>query len=268
MARDFLAEILVAKKVQIADAKAKYSERELQKLYEERMASGLDGVGYRGFYEALVPTEEPRIIAEIKRASPSRGDICLELDAESLAKEYEAGGAAALSVLTEPDFFKGTLEDLKKARAACSLPVLRKDFIIEEYQVLEAAAFGADAILLIVRILEEEQLNRLYAYARKLGLDVLVEVYAAEEMKLAQGCGARLVGINNRNLASFETSLDIAKGVAQDADESQILVAASGIWTRADVEENLDVGLSRFLVGESLVRADDAVEFLQELCGR
>lgn len=222
---------------------------------------------YRSLYDALASSSTVRIIAEIKRASPSKGMICETLEAGPQAARYAAGGAAAISVLTETTFFLGSVEDLKAARRACELPVLRKDFTIDPYQVVESAAIGADAILLIVRMLGDAQLNELAVAASEYKLDALVEVHDEADLERAQAAGARLIGINNRNLKTFDTSLDVAVRLADGLRPGQIAVAASGVSTRHDVERNLAAGLSRFLVGESLVCADDPVEWLATLRG-
>ncbi|MBS3779707.1 MAG: indole-3-glycerol-phosphate synthase, partial [Desulfovermiculus sp.] len=199
------------------------------------------------------------------RASPSKGDICRDLDPAALARSYERGGAAALSVLTDEAFFKGGPADLQAARNACSLPVLRKDFIISEYQIYESAAWGADAVLLIVRILSANQLAEFLALSAELGLDALVEVHTASEVDSAIKASANLIGINNRNLASFDTDLQTAVSLIGKLEPHQMAVAASGISSRQDIEQNLKAGISRFLIGESLVRAENPQTFLTHL---
>lgn len=207
------------------------------------------------------------IIAEVKRASPSKGDIRPDLDAARCAAEYAAGGAAAISVLTDGPYFKGALEDLVQARAATDLPVLRKEFIITDYQLYEARAAGADAVLLIVRILSPPRLAGLLALARELDMDALVEIHSAEEYTIARAAGSRLIGINNRNLATFATDLGTAVDLAARMGPGEIPVAASGIHSRRDIEANLAGGIFNFLIGESLVRAPDRVVFLRTLMG-
>lgn len=224
--------------------------------------------GRRSFYEALArPASQVRIIAEIKRASPSKGDICADLDPAALAKHYERGKAAALSVLTDRAFFKGGPEDLKAARAACSLPVLRKDFVISDYQIYEAAAWSADAVLLIVRILSKQQLSEFSGLCAQLGMDALVEVHTEADLAAAIDVGAAVIGINNRNLASFDTDIETAMSLSAKLGPGQIAVAASGIFSRKDIEQNLKAGISRFLIGESLVTAHDPEKFLTRLIG-
>jgi indole-3-glycerol phosphate synthase len=207
------------------------------------------------------------IIAEIKRASPSKGLIAPDLNPVELAKEYEQGGAAAISVLTEKNYFKGSLDDLIRARESTGLPVLRKDFIISSYQIYESAAIGADAVLLIVRILSGEQLKDYLSLCRELGLDALVEIHSEKDLENASVSGARLIGINNRNLSSFETDLSIAVRLVSMLGPGQIPIAASGIKDRMDIEKNLEAGINNFLIGESLVRAKKASDFIKSLLG-
>lgn len=254
---DFLSKIIEAKQQEI-DAHKKVCT--IGKLLEMAKERG----DYRGFGNAL-RQDGINIIAEIKRASPSKGDIRVDLDPAELARSYEAGGAACLSVLTEHKYFKGGTKDLKKARAACTLPVLRKDFIFTDYQVAGSAACGADALLLIVRILEKEQLRDLFQMAKELGLDALVEVFTEQELETALDCGADLIGINNRNLQTFETDLEIARRIFRAMPAGVTAVAASGVFSAEDIRTNLEIGMHAFLIGESLVRSDDPVHLLQEL---
>jgi indole-3-glycerol phosphate synthase len=208
------------------------------------------------------------IIAEVKRASPSKGDICPDLDAAQCARQYEAGGAAAVSVLTDGPYFKGSLDDLRRVRAAIGLPVLRKEFIIDPYQLYESRAAGADAVLLIVRILTTAQLSELLDLTRQLGLDTLVEIHNREDYELAHAAGSRLIGINNRNLATFDTNLQTATGLAALLGPGETAVAASGISGRPDIEATLTGGIFNFLIGESLVRAGDRTAFLRTLINK
>ena len=207
------------------------------------------------------------IIAEIKRASPSKGPLCPDLDAADMAAAYESGGAAALSVLTDSAFFQGCLDDLRDARAACRLPVLRKEFIVSSYQIYETAAAGADAVLLIVRVLSPRQLSDYLALCRELSLDALVEVHAGGELETATATGARLIGINNRNLASFDTDIGHAVSLAGQLNRRQVPVAASGIAGRGDIEKNLAAGIFNFLIGERLVKSTDPAAVLRALQG-
>jgi indole-3-glycerol phosphate synthase len=222
---------------------------------------------FRSFFERVTEATPPvRLIAEIKRASPSKGAIAPHLDAALLAKQYEEGGAACLSVLTEPDFFEGSLDDLKSARDACRLPVLRKDFLITPYQIIQSAAAGADAVLLIARILPRDALMQLYELTCSLGMEALVEIYDRDDVAKIDPLPARLIGINNRNLESFETRLEHARRVATMLGPERTAVVASGIFTRSDIEYYLPRPRA-FLVGESLVRADDRVGQVRELIG-
>lgn len=220
---------------------------------------------HRGFIYAL---RHPRrssmaLIAEVKKASPSAGVICADFDPVRIAKEYEAAGASALSVLTDEKFFQGSLDYLKQIRAAVELPLLRKDFIIDDRQILEAIEWGADAILLIVAILSDSQLKRFHELATEAGLAALVEVHDEAELERALAIDARLIGVNNRDLKTFHVDLATtevlaAKAFSDAARESVLLVAESGIHTRADVERVTRAGASAILVGESLMRGDIA----------
>ena len=252
----FLDKILAAKRTEIDRAKTRVPQPQLERLAAARR-------GHRGFAAAL---ERPgvRIIAEIKRASPSLGDIHPSLDSSALAQNYAAGGAAALSVLTEPAFFKGSAADLQRARSTVSIPVLRKDFIFDPYQIYETAAMGADAVLLIVRILDDEKLHGLHALARSLGLDVLTEVFDEQDAARANALGATLVGINNRDLAHFETDITHATRLASHLPAQTAVVALSGIHTPGDILLNLTNGIRRFLIGEALVRQSDPASTLHE----
>lgn len=206
------------------------------------------------------------IIAEIKKASPSRGEIRLDLDVESYVKKYTAAGARAISVLTEPIYFKGSLTDLETACKATDLPVLRKDFIINDYQIFEAKKAGAASILLITTLLSPKQQADYVSLVRDLGMEPLVEINSEWEFEQAYTSGARVVGINNRNLQTLKTDPTIAKRVAKIFPEDVIAVEASGISSRRDIERGLDENIFNFLVGESIVRADDTKAFIQELC--
>ncbi len=221
----------------------------------------------RSLRAALASDGRPRIIAEVKRASPSKGDIRPGLDAAALARQYAAGRAAAVSVLTEPAFFKGTPADLRAVRAAVSLPVLRKDFILSEYAVAASAAMGADALLLIVRLLDAETLARLHAFAESLGLECLVEIHDEADLAKLGRFHPPLVGINNRNLATFDTDLGTAVRLARHLPPATIPVVLSGIARRADLAAAQAAGLSRFLIGESLVRSADPAALLRDLVG-
>ncbi len=207
----------------------------------------------RSFREAL-EMRRPAVIAEIKKASPSAGVISEQFDPAAIARGYEAGGAAALSVLTDKQFFQGSLEHLEQARAAVDLPVLRKDFTLDRYHLLQAAVWGADAILLIVAALSDYDLTDLLAQARQLDLDALVEVHNEPELERALAAGADIIGVNNRNLKTLEVSLETSFQLAEQMPDDVLRVSESGIRTSADIQRLLAAGYQAFLVGESLMR--------------
>ncbi len=262
---DILEKIVEQKKTAVSASEKKVPEARLR-----ADAFALAGASKRPFMSALSSpgTFGVNIIAEIKRASPSKGPICLDLDPVALARAYESGGAAALSVLTDSPFFKGSLDDLKMTRAAISLPVLRKEFIVSTYQLYETAVAEADAVLLIVRILERSQLKDYLQLCEELRLDALVEIYSENELEDACWAGAHLIGINNRNLRSFETSTDNAINLGAKLNPDQVAVAASGIQSREDILEAKAAGIWNFLIGESLVRAEKPDLFLKTLLGQ
>ena len=218
----------------------------------------------RSLWEAL-SADGPRIIAECKKASPSAGVLRSDLKPARLAARYQAAGAAAVSVVTEPDFFQGRLNWLSVVREAVDLPVLCKDFIIDERQLREAAAAGADAVLLIQRILPDNRLSELVAAARDLDLEVLVELFADEDPAAAVASGAEIIGVNARDLATFETRLDVVEAMADRLPPDRVRVAESGISDRRDVVRLHAAGYDAFLVGEHLVRADDPEAALRRL---
>lgn len=222
----------------------------------------------RGFVTALqnrVMAGDPAVIAEIKKASPSKGVLREDFDPAAIARSYEQGGAACLSVLTDIDFFLGADEYLQQARAACALPVLRKDFMVDPYQVYEARMIGADCILLIVAALDDELMRDLADLAQELDMDVLVEVHDARELARALRLPCRLIGINNRNLRSFEVSLQTTLDLLGDIPDDRLVVTESGILTQDDVRLMRDHDVHTFLVGEAFMRADEPGEKLAEL---
>ena len=222
----------------------------------------------RGFATSLRRPAEVRLLAEVKRRSPSAGDIRPGADPAEVARDYAAGGAAALSVLTDRDYFGGDLAFLRAVRAAVPLPVLRKDFLIHPVQVWEARAAGADAVLLIVRILPQPLLEELHGLAAELGMDVLVEAHTAEELDRALEAGATLVGVNNRDLDTFVTDLELAVRLAPGVPATVTYVAESGIRTAADVDRLGAAGVDAILVGEALMRQGDLRAAAAALAGR
>ena len=206
------------------------------------------------------------IIAEFKRRSPSKGTIRADANLDEIVKSYEAGGAVAISVLTEEDYFDGSLDDLRAVKSKISLPVLRKDFIFEEYQVYESAAAGADAILLIVAALDDETLLRLRRLAEdELQMDALVEVHTSDEMQRAAASGATLIGVNNRDLRTFKVSLETSVELAREAPTSALLISESGLHSSSDLQRLRDAGYHGFLIGETLMRAEDPTDMLRSL---
>jgi indole-3-glycerol phosphate synthase len=218
--------------------------------------------------QALMSGDTINIIAEFKRASPSKGVINDRVDPAAVGRSYEAGGACAVSVLTEPDFFQGSLDDLRSVRRAVSLPILRKDFIIDEFQILEAAEAGADAVLLIVAALEPEELARLQGIAQKLGLDALIEVHTLDELDVAKDIEATLIGVNNRDLKSLEVSLDVSRRLIAHAPPEVPMIAESGLTSPDDLIELKRLGYSGFLIGETLMRSGDAAGSLRGLVSK
>ena len=254
----------------------KIIEKKLENIREKsdqlplrRLAAGLAGIDpCRGFavaVESKIAAGEPAIIAEIKRASPSKGVIRDKFNPAKIATSYQKGGATCLSVLTEADFFMGEDEHLREAKAACSLPMLRKDFIVDPYQVYESRSVGADCILLIVACLGDAQLRELNDLAYHLDMDVLIEVHDEDELERALQLNNRLIGINNRNLHSFEVSLDTTLRLLDKVPNDRIVVTESGIHTAEDVELLQQQAVNAFLVGEAFMRADEPGEKLAEL---
>ncbi len=215
--------------------------------------------------DALIRNDRINIIAEFKRRSPSKGIIDGDADPAAVTRIYERGGVAAISVLTEQDFFNGSLDDLRAVRQTTTLPILRKDFIFDDYQVYESAAAGAEALLLIVAALDDDSLRRLRELAEnELAMDALVEVHTRGEMQRAIDCGANIIGVNNRNLATFEVSLSTSIGLADSAPAGTILISESGIETKEDINFLRDAGYNGFLIGETLMRSDNPETLLKE----
>jgi indole-3-glycerol phosphate synthase len=252
-----------------------YKKEEVNKLKQTRPETSLRAEGWdvairRPFIKSLSNRHATKlsIIAEIKRASPSKGDIQLDLDVAQFAAAYERGGAAAVSVLTESNWFKGSIKDLTTARQTTMLPVLRKDFIISSYQIYESAVIGADALLLIARILSKNQLMEYLELCENLKMDALVEIHTMDDFEKIKNTSARLIGINNRNLSSFETDISRSIEMAARLSDFQIPVALSGIDTRADIEQTVKAGIHNFLIGESIVRSGDPEIFIRSLLNK
>jgi len=252
---DILARIVEHKRIELA------RDLPLRAELERRAAARSD---YRDFKRALT-AHPPSVIGEIKKASPSKGVFTDHFDPASNARMYASGGAAALSVLTDSEFFHGSLSDLEIARAAVSVPVLRKDFTLDELHVIEAAAHGADAILLIVALLEERSLRDLRELAARYRMAALVEVHDAYELETALASGAEIVGVNNRNLHTFDVSLETSLQLAAKIPPHVVKVSESGIHSRADVARLAGAGYQAFLVGEHLMKSADPSAALREL---
>jgi indole-3-glycerol phosphate synthase len=256
---DILAKIRAAKRVELAElsdgARCAFEKAAAQQAPP------------RGFRAALTATERVALIAEVKKASPSAGLIRADFDPVALACAYQRGGAAAVSVLTDRQFFQGDPAFLSRIREAVAVPLLRKDFILDEVQVMESRALGADACLLIVAALQPDRLQTLMDAVRTLGMDALVEVHDEHEMSVALDAGADLIGINNRDLRTFKVSLETTERLAPLVPDGVVLVAESGIRTRADVERLKAGGIAAVLVGETLMRAEDVEAATRALVG-
>lgn len=258
---DILNRILATKQREIAERKQQTSADELRQQANHVSPP-------RGFVAAMQRRVEhggAAVIAEIKKASPSKGVIREDFDVVSIAKSYQDGGASCLSVLTDHEYFQGHEKYLTAARSACSLPVIRKDFIVDPYQVLEARAIGADCILLIVSALSDDQMKGLYDQARAQGMDVLVEVHDGKELERALELNLDLIGINNRNLRTFETSLETTIDLLSQVPDGCLVVTESGIHTREDISLMRDNNVHAFLVGEAFMRAADPGQALADL---
>ncbi len=258
---DILNQIVAVKREEVAAALNKKPLIQMREDAESRVLT-------RDFVGALrtkIAAGRPAVIAEIKKASPSKGVLCENFIAADIAQSYAEHGAACLSVLTDVQFFKGCVDYLKQARASCQLPVLRKDFIVDAYQVYESRVMGADAILLIAAILDDAQMKEFEAIARSLDMAVLVEVHDGAELQRALKLKTPLIGINNRNLKTFEVSLDTTLTLMQGVPADRLLVTESGITTREDVLRMGAAGINAFLVGEAFMRAPDPGVALAEL---
>jgi indole-3-glycerol phosphate synthase len=256
-----LDRILAAKRQEVQYARSRTPLEEIRHRIEKASPP-------RGFERALrakIAAGTPAVIAEIKRASPSKGLIRADFDAARIAASYEAHGAACLSVLTDREFFGGSSDDLRAAREACSLPVLRKDFIIDEYQVHEARSWGADCILLIIDAAPDEDLARFERAAQSLGMDVLVESHDGEQLGRALGLASALMGINNRDLRTFETRLETTLDLVGRVPPERLLVTESGIATPADVARLREVKVSAYLVGGAFMAAEDPGKELERV---
>lgn len=254
---DILEQIVARKRERLAEARRHLPLAELR--------ATMPTITGRGVFLPALQRDGINIIAEVKRRSPSKGVIRENFDPLAIARNYTANGAAALSVLTEEDFFAGSLEYLRAIRQETRLPLLRKDFIFDEYQIYEACHVGANAILLIAAMLDGKQFNDLLQAAYGLGLDVLVEVHDRAELDLVMPFDVRLLGINNRNLRTFVTTLDTSLELAQDLPQSITLVSESGIRTRADIDRLRAAGFHAFLIGEEFMRSDDEGRALASL---
>lgn len=257
----FLQEIIRSKRKEIRQRKSKPALVD----YKARIK---DLPPPRDFQRVLEQPGSCRLITEIKKASPSKGILRERFNPMEIAKLYESNGAVALSVLTDEPFFKGKLSLLTEIQEISRLPLLQKDFILDEFQLYEARVYGADAVLLITTLLETSQLIEYQAVARELGLDALVEVHTHKEAEQALESGAGIIGINNRNLKTFETDLNVTFSLIKEIPDNRLVVSESAIGTRADVERLVEAGADALLVGESLLKAKDIGQKMKELMGR
>ncbi len=260
---DILDKIVAVKRQEVAAAVKRKSLAAVRADAESRVLTR----DFLGALRAKIAAGQPAVIAEVKKASPSKGVLREEFFAADIAQSYAEYGAACLSVLTDQQFFQGSVDYLKQARASCQLPVLRKDFLIDPYQVYEARVMGADCILLIASILSDAQMAEFEAIARNLDMAVLVEVHDGDELARALKLKTPLVGINNRNLKTFEVSLQTTLSLMKDVPADRLLVTESGILTPADVKLMRDAGIHAFLVGEAFMRAQEPGEALAKLFG-
>jgi len=258
---DILQTILARKAEEVAQRRAAVPLEQLQ----ARVAAAPPVRGFVRALQAAIANGDPAVIAEVKKASPSKGVIRPDFHPADIAVSYEFGGASCLSVLTDVDFFQGSDAYLQEAREACTLPVLRKDFVIDAYQLVEARVLGADCILLIVAALDDRQLAELSSLAMELGMDVLVEVHDIDELERALQVPVQMIGINNRNLRTFEVSLQATLDMRSAVPKDRLLVTESGILTPQDVALMRDAGVNAFLVGEAFMRVEEPGEGLRQL---
>ncbi len=258
---DILAAIARDKQREVADIRASSKQGE----FERRIAQSPPARGFEARIRSRIAKGGPAVIAESKKASPSKGVMREDYQVSSIAQSYEAGGATCISVLTDARHFHGSMSDLHAARQACALPILRKDFIVDPIQVYETRANGADCLLLIVSMLQRSQLHDLAALADELGLDVLIETHSRPELELALELPSGMIGINNRNLHTFETSIETSLQLVRDIPQGRVVVSESGIRAREDVERLAAAGISCFLVGEAFMRSADPGAMLQGL---
>lgn len=258
--QSFLARIVEHKQEEVRRAKRKSSLADLEQ--RAKLQSSV-----RDFRQALLAGGNVTVIAELKKASPSAGVLRVDFDPQQLAQNYAANGATALSVLTDENFFQGHLDYLNQACGVCSLPALRKDFIIDSYQIAEARAFGADAVLLIVAILDARQLAELMAFTKELGLHALIEVHDEREIEIALAAGGEIIGINNRDLQTFSVSLATSEKLAARVPASCVRVAESGISSRSEVERLAECGIDAILIGSHLMRQPDPGKALSHFVG-
>jgi len=258
---DVLQRILAAKRLEIDQARRRISQAEIERAAREASPPR----GFERSLRARIAAGQPGVIAEIKRASPSRGLIRADFDPARIAASYERHGAACISVLTDREFFGGSREDLQAARAACGLPVLRKDFMVDPYQVFEARAWGADCILLIMDAAPDEHLQGLERLALEMGMDVLVECHDGEQLERALAFASPLIGINNRDLRTFETRLETTLSLLPRVPKDRLLVTESGIAAPIDVQRLRAFGVSAYLVGSAFMSAPEPGEELSRV---
>lgn len=256
-----LSEIIEKKRERVSAAKVITPLDQMRSL-----ASEVRATAKRHALRTALQSDGINIIAEFKRRSPSKGMIRADANVIDIARSYETGGAIAMSVLTEEDYFAGSLDDLRQVKATVALPVLRKDFVFDEYQVYESAAAGADAILLIVATLDDQALAHLRQVAEdELGMDALEEVHTSDELKRAAATGAKLIGVNNRDLRTFEVSLETSLSLAAQMPPNTLSISESGLHSSEDLRRLHEAGYRGFLIGETLMRADEPVEVLRHL---